>query len=318
VLTQKVEGAFFSSTYDLCDGGVSTAMLWQHGDNAALAWLDRLATRTLGLVTPTSAYAYHKPASGTSGGYSPWSAMDPAIFYSDFEPPLPLGTFPPSLLLDRGSWVDTVTAPGTITVQSSFADMPGQSVVLSQGGGNCTACGALKLVGTVADAISATTDYWQVAWTSVQTKPSVKFAPFVVRGTGTDTIGVLAYKTDPSGDHLYYNNLLVSSWVPGVSQRFTITMNLATQRAQLCIYGRTSSGFALQYPTTASPCPADPNTVQTAFPAASQNVSTGTFTFVTQGHAVSLYQFNAEFSGIDAGVMGLDNVLIRRMAEPLP
>ena len=73
---------------------------------------------------------------------------------------------------------------------------------------------------------------YEVTWQSVQTKPSVKEAPFVVLNDAGLEVARLSYVTESSQNILRFTAGGVSTdvgfWVRNVSQAFKITVNLTT------------------------------------------------------------------------------------------
>jgi hypothetical protein len=257
--------------------------------------LGRLASAALHLVTPSPLYASHGGLGGSTGRLSPFGGVDGYVFKATFSsPPNVVGSVP-SATADKGSFdVIQVTPPGAIAVQSSLGDptrgLRSQPVVLNQSGGACTQCGGLTLRGAVrtADqAQSASYGTYVVSWASLENKPSPKAAPFVLRGGDGREIARVAYETRNSQPVLTFDGVVLTSrtWAQGVAQRFAVTVNLDTKRTGLSIDG--------------TPVPE------------AQNVP-----FVAG--ATSLQFVAAEFSGIDAGVVGWDDVSVVRQPDVQP
>jgi hypothetical protein len=118
----------------------------------------------------------------------------------------------------------------------------------------------------------------------LEAKPSVKGAPFVLRGSNGGRLATLTYKSEQNqANNLYYNGVVVASWVQNVNQSFLITADLAAKTTSLSINGVPVTG--------------------------AQNVpfqDSKTTDFITVA---------AEFSGIDAGIVGWDNISVARLAD---
>lgn len=262
--------------------------------------LGRLASAAIDLVTPTPLYAVHGGLGGSGGKLSPFGGVDSWIFKGTFStPPNTVGS-PPSLTSDKGTFDPIqLVQPGSAIVQSSIGDptsgLRNQPVVLNQGGGNCSACGSLILRGvvTTADAgQSASYGKYLVSWESLQNKPTLKMAPFVLRGSGLQEIARVAYETRNSQNKLTYNGVVLTSvtWAQGVAQRFEVLVNLDAKTTSLRIAPRDGP---------ATPVPE------------AQNVP-----FVAG--ATNLKYLAAEFTGIDAGIIGWDNLAVVRQSDETP
>jgi hypothetical protein len=247
--------------------------------------LKRLAY-TLG-VRP--AYGFDAGIGGFGSLASPFGALDAQIFAAEFGGPENVVGSPPDTVNGNYHFTMSVTPPGSILVQSSLGNLTGPLVVLSQGGGNCEACGGLQLTAkfySVSDS-AANDGVNEVNWTSVQASPGVKGAPFVVRGQAGRKIATLTYKTLTTGNALFYNDTIpVGTWTRNVSQTFKILVDLNNDRTSLFINGTAVS-----------------NATSRAF----QDVL-----------ASSLATLGAEFNGIDSGVMGWDAIGVRRVADQSP
>ena len=139
---------------------------------------------------------------------------------------------------------------------------------------------------TTATEVNAQSGVYVVRWNSVEDKPSPKQAPFVIRSVAGLEIARVSYRSVSSQDFLDYNNVaLPVSWVQHVSQFFEIVVNLDTKTTSLRIDGTPVAGF--------------------------QNVP-----FVNAA-ALDVGTIGAEFSGIDAGIIGWDNVSITKVAPSL-
>jgi hypothetical protein len=256
---------------------------WTGGPKALLkrlAWVGKKA------LLPAKAYGTDKGIGGIGGALSPWGALNAQIFAAEFGvPPNTVGQ-PPVLTYGNFYFTQAVDAPGSILVQASLGTYTGPLVVLSQGGGNCTVCGGLNLTAHFYSVSGTPADdgVYEVNWTSVQASPSVKGAPFVVRDLAGHEIARVTYLTAKNSQNkLAYNgtNLSGVTWVRNVAQNFSIIVDLNTNTTSLKIDGVTvASGKA----------------------------------FVS-GLANDLATLGAEFSGIDSGVMGWDQIGVRRIPD---
>jgi hypothetical protein len=259
--------------------------------------MTQVGNKALGFLSPTPAYAIHVFGSDISAfcdpdqGCAPVGNVDPLTFLGTFSS----GAFgfPPPTQAEKGTWTSFASAPGTITVQQSLGNLTDRVVVLSQGGGNCSVCGGLQLTGTLATTtpgVYPANGTHQVVWSSLQDAPTVKQAPFVLRGSDGKEIAALTYAQVQSSQILTFtykngNNVVtetVGNWVRDVAQTFTITVDLANKTVTLTGPGLTTK--------------------------------TGGFVQA----ATDFKQWAAEFTGIDAGVMAVDNVQIIRLQSTTP
>jgi hypothetical protein len=248
--------------------------------------LGRALAAAISFVTPRRAYAAHGGLGGLGDRMSPFGGVELTFFRATFtsdaiaQPP---GT------PETGSWTTVVVVPpGSITVQASLGDLTTKPVVLNQAGGNCTQCGGLQLTGTATTAseVDATSGIYVVRWTSLQNKPSAKEAPFVIRSAAGLEIARLSYRTVSSEHILAYNGAtLPVSWAQSVAQSFEVVVDLGTKTTSLRIDGAPVADF--------------------------QSVP-----FVNAA-AADVGTIAAEFSGIDAGIVGWDNIAITKVA-PAP
>ena len=244
----------------------------------------RLAFLTRHALTPEPLYASHGGLGGTVRVISPFAAVDRMIFKSTFTADA-VNTVPGLVpgSPEAGTWSTVIQPPGSILVQQSLGNLLDKPVVLSQAGGNCTNCGSLELKGTVMSTNNPGDDtgtYW-VDWDSLQDGPTVKAAPFVLRSDTGVEIARVTYKTKSNVNGLFYNNgaTAIGNWAQHVNQHFEIIVNFNDRTTTLLIGGT--------------------------------QVATGTIS--TQAHTIG--QLAAEFSGIDSGTMGWDNITIERQVD---
>jgi hypothetical protein len=248
-----------------------------HGGLKGIA--TRLAFLTRRALTPEPLYASHGGLGGTEELLSPFAAVDRMIFKSTFTADA-VNTVPGTP--ERGRWATIIQAPGTILVQDTLGNLFNKPVVLSQAGGACANCGSLELRGFVNSSNNQANDtgIYFVDWDSLQDGPTVKAAPFILRSSDSTEIARVTYKSKSSKNLLFYNTTLLNSgWVQHVSQHFQIVVNFNDRTTTLSING---------------------------ILAASGTIS-------SQAHNIG--RLSAEFSGIDSGIMGWDNITIERQVD---
>jgi hypothetical protein len=237
---------------------------------------------------------------------------DPTTFNAQRSgPPGPTVTDTPDL--GAGNWLFKSQSPGYIRIQNALGDMvPTEGdtgiVVLSQGQGACTSCPLFRLLGTSTTA-NETIGSYAITWRSLQNKPNVKEAPFVIlnaisaNGNTHDKsieIARLSYVTVSSQNKLLFivrsgiNDSTVyevpGGWVKDVSQKFTVTVNLTTL----------DPAFSQRISLSVNDVPV----------AAVQNVQAP--------RATLLKQIGYVLAGIDAGIIGSDNWVITRLEDIPP
>jgi hypothetical protein len=216
--------------------------------------------------------------------------------------------------LGDGNWLFKAQSPGYIRIQDALGDMaPGTDtgvVVLSQGQGACTNCPTYRLLGTRKNAADEDTiGSYAVSWQSLQNKPNVKEAPFVILNSISNNtnnhntnieIARLSYVTVNSQNKLLFTvrgdnstpdaTFDVGAWVRDSSQTFVVTVNLTTldpafsRKVSLSIDG------------------VDIATVQN----------------VPAPKAIKLKQIGYVLAGIDAGIIASDNWVITRLSDIPP
>jgi hypothetical protein len=271
-------------------------------------WLRREAgpvgnvlARAVELLGPRSLYAGDAGESGSLGAASPVGGALTVVYEDGFTAnplgPLPNGTNP--VVGDfPSSWLVMADFPGYIQIQNGLGDMTGNVVVISQALGNCSHCPTVKLLGTrVNPSATDTIGVYDITWTSLQSKPSVKEAPFVVYSYSDAEIARLSYVTEMGSSLLKYNGQTVMysgaplMWTRDVHQDFKITVNLLTVNG-LNSY-RTSLAVKINgtYQTVVSNVPF---------------INTSEKTASTIGYVMT---------GIDAGIIAADNFLLQRTAD---
>jgi hypothetical protein len=271
-------------------------------------WLRREAgpvghvlARTVEFLGPRVLYAGDGGVSGELGAASPVGAALTVVFEDDFNAnplgPLPNGTDP--VVGDfPSSWLVMADFPGYVQVQNGLGDMAGKVVEISQALGNCSQCPTVKLLGTrVNPSATDTIGTYDITWTSLQNKPSVKEAPFVVLShTGTE-IARLSYVSEMGSNLLKYNGSTVNynaaplMWTRDVHQDFKITVNLLTVDGVNSYRTSLAVRIGSTYQTVVSNAPF---------------LDTAAKTLSTIGYVMT---------GIDAGIIAADNFLIQRQAD---
>jgi hypothetical protein len=262
--------------------------------------------------SPRNAYAGVGLAGGSLGSLSPINVLDPLEVSATFNG-YALGLLAPNPTdLERGVWTYNAPAPGSVTVVSALGSgangLSDKPLAISQGGGNCTQCGTLLLTGKFNDDDAAANGIYEVSWESLQMKSSAKFAPIDLRSSDGKVIFRVAYKAVRSGTYLYTYRPgtrgpveeQVVSWVAGVRNRFVVTVDFSTTKPE--DFGTTSDKRSV----TLKVLPPDGDT-----PVATVNLP------FLDATATNFGRFVIELSQIDAGTLGLDNVDVRRLSDPI-
>jgi len=269
----------------------SVAFSCAHTLSALDGWLGREAgplgrsvARAYDYLRPRSLFADDAGESGSSGSASLFGGILNVIFEDDFEEI----NNPPDI---GDSWLvqDDGTGPGYIQVQSGLGDLTGSVVALSQGQGACQNCPTFQLLGTrVNSTQTETVGTYEVTWQSVQTKPNVKEAPFVVLNDAGAEIARLSYVSESNHNIIRFNGDSVGTWVQNTHQDFKITVNLTAQ------------------------APAVSNSVSLSI--------NGTPVVTNQAapNATTLKQIGYRLMGIDAGIIGADNFRVIRLSDGPP
>jgi hypothetical protein len=201
------------------------------------------------------------------------------------------------------------SSPGYIEIQSNtIPALPGNVVVLSQAQGNCPECPEFSLLGTrVNSSIAEDDGSYEITWSSVQTRPNIKEAPFVVRNEAGAEIARLSYVTVSNQNKLLFKYLTdvgcappattclvtadVGTWTQNQKQDFKITVNLNTLN------------------------PALAHTVSL-----SGSLGAVTSPVVNQRaiNATSLLKIGYVLTGIDAGIIASDNWKVVRIPDSTP
>ena len=247
----------------------------------------RLASKVFGVKR---AYAAHGGLGTLAPGFSTFVPVERNVFMARFGN-VTLGSAPDSGEIappDRGYWTRVFsTPPGSIAVQASLGDLNTQPVVLNQGGGACANnCGGLDLWGQIetADNSRAVAGRVSVSWHSVQDHAAPKEAPFILRSSTGAEIARVAYVKAQGGTRIKFNNQVVADWVKGQYQSFSIILDFVAGTATLTV--KNSAGSVVHSST--------------------QNI---------RNNATDFSQINAEFTNIDSGVVGWDNIVVERLPD---
>lgn len=280
-----IEPTFTYPSSAFCHDANST----RYGSTGFFGRVSRFASTLFGVKRADAA---HGGLGTLAPGFSTFVPVERNLFKGTFGSPLQAGDTPSEAELpnpDRGFWTKVFsTPPGSITVQDSLAGLNTKPVVLDQGGGACTnSCGGLDLWGQIetADATRAVSEgRYSVSWTSVQNQPAPKAAPFVLRSKDNTEIARVSYSKERGGTRIRFNNKVVTGadWTKGQPQSFSIIVDFEAGTTTLTV--RNSLGAI---------------------------VGTASDTFT----APDLSRINAEFSDIDSGVVGWDNIIIERLAD---
>jgi hypothetical protein len=285
--------------------------------------LGRALARAYDFFAPKTLIADDVGESGSIGSFSKVGGVLTDIFEDDFNDPNSFNPNPaadfPDLGDDGATWVYSAQSPGYIRIEDSFGGLSGGVLVLSQGQGACNNCPVFKLLGeirtvdepnTIGETDFETNGSFDVVWTSVQTKPSIKEAPFVLlNGTnGSDAareIVRLSYVSQSNQNRLLLKipgsgnsttTLNVGSWVQNVSQTFKITVNLDVLNPAL---DKTVSLSIL-----------NPSTNEFDPVAGAQNIAAI--------RATSFKHIGYVLTGIDAGIIGSDEWRVTRLPDIPP
>ena len=257
--------------------------------------LGRLLARTYDYLRPQPLHAVDAGESGLLGEFSVIGGVLPVEFDDNFDNEN-IGTFADGTSPTIGEpWDVMAEHPGYVEVQNSLGNLTGKVIVVSQALGNCSTCPAVSLVGTVRNSTTQLLGGFEITWSAVQSKPSVKEAPFIVRTTSGAEIARLSYvSSGPGANILRYNGNNVGSWVKNEPQHFKIIVNL-----------NTSAAIGNPFTTT----------LQMKDAAGVYQTLAGPAIFTPQE---ALGSFGYILSGIDAGVVGADNFIVRRRADSNP
>ena len=226
--------------------------------------------------TPEPLYAVHGGLGGLGGGLSPFSAVDLTIFQSLLSGQT-LGA-PPTA--DAGALTSDITDPGMTEVRASLGFYNDTVIVLRRKPGQCFNCGNLLLKANFVDESSGSgsnVGIYDISWMSLQERLKFNQAPFVVRASNGLEIARLTYL---NGGALMFNGEQVGTWTKDTPQRFVIRVNFTQRRTSLMING----------------------------------VIVASRKFFVED-AQNLGSLAAEFSQIDAGVVGWAEIKVLRIPD---
>lgn len=256
---------------------------------SASSLVGRVLASVADLFRPRTLIAGHTGLGGEDFSASPAVPVSRQVLAADFETAGDAPGAPPTVTNFPGdAWTATAAAPGTILVQSSFGNLTDQPVVLTQAGGACKNCGGLELSANIYDEGTglANTGRYEVHWSSLQAKPSVKEAPFLVVDGGGDVLAKVAYRTVSSQPKLYFNDQDANcAWAVNEKQDFVLTIDFTTRKTSLAI----------------SACAAS-----------------GDVDFVQGNRVGDLARVGWFLTGIDAGIVGFDNLRVIRLPDNAP
>ena len=265
--------------FDFCEDVSQTAWLEKHGGPVG-----RALASVAKLFLPTPALASHGGLGGEDDAASPVGGVNTKIFDDDFNSD-PIGSGPGAA--GTGTWTFNSLPPSWIRVLSSIGDLTDKPVVINQAGGNCNKCGTLFLTGTPfnsGEALANSGSYF-VTFEALQSQPSPKDAPLVFRGQDGRELARLGYHTVQSTHHLYFDDADTGvPWVRDKKQLFELTIDLDAKQVALKVDGAV----------------------------------VGTKPFYSKKGPVGadLWSLGWELTGIDAGVIGWDNIHIYRNETP--
>jgi hypothetical protein len=271
-------------TYPSCVDAYSVAPgSWNGGFGQVLKRLAYFGKQTFGVKT---AYAVHGGLGGLGGGLSPFGGVNTEVFHATFEN-VAAGTTPDSLSAEVGKWKPvTVTAPGSILVQSSLGNSAtGNLVVLNQAGGACRQCGGLLMQGNLliaAGGSAPTYGIYEVTFIAFQDGPTMKAATFKLRDTGNRVLGQVTFTTKSNQNLVLYNGVDTGvRWVRHQPLSFTIKVDLDQPATTAWI------GTSL--------------------------VADGVGFY--DSNAANFANVSADFGGIDSGIMGWDEIRVLRIED---
>ncbi len=259
--------------------------------SAGSSFFDRMSRWASALFSPRPAYAAHLGQGSLAGGFSIWGLVDPLVFSANFEKDA-VGA--PPQTPDRGlAWLLSTTHPGSIAIQAGLGDDQTKLVVLDQKGGASSNSGGLFIRGRLT--APQTSGVFRVRWRSLVSTPTVKLAPFFLRASNGATVAQLSYRAPLTGAHdgilTFDGDTLSVGWTQNVSQLFEFLVDVNAHTVRLVsINGR---------PVTRA-----------------NGQALGAKPFVS-ALAVDLAQISVELTGIDAQILGWDDIDVARQPDPV-
>ncbi|HEX2721425.1 MAG TPA: hypothetical protein VHM24_00805 [Gemmatimonadaceae bacterium] len=264
---------------------------WSGGIGGIVTRLAWFGKRAFGVNT---AYAAHSGLGGVGEGLSPWIGVDLEVFNAPVDVgPNVIGAFPAPP--ETGAWdpASFATPPGSIEVKSSLGTYGSPLIVMRHAGGACTKkCGGLLLRANLfsASGVPAQNGIYEVTFLAIQDFPSVKDGPFVATDAEGRELGRVSFVTRNAKRQLIMNyhpttgaGLVVGEWQRDVPQTFKFVINLnAGSKSFTLFVGNETTGHTAPFEN----------------PAAS-----------------SLAHLAFDAQGIDAGLMGWDNIHVQRLPD---
>jgi hypothetical protein len=199
--------------------------------------LGRALARGLDVLRPQPLFAYDAGESGRFRFTTPFGGGLRVVFEEAFTDNA-LGTFPnqtdPDVGDNASSWFVNAPSPGYIQVQDGSilapnGGLPGNVIVLNQALGACKkSCPTFSLLGTRVNPTPADDiGTYEVTWKSMQTKPNIKEAPFVLLSASGQEIARLSYVSQSNQNRILYNGTNTQVlWTQNVAQSFKIIVRL--------------------------------------------------------------------------------------------
>ncbi|HEX6573469.1 MAG TPA: hypothetical protein VF042_00745, partial [Gemmatimonadaceae bacterium] len=184
-----------------------------------------------------------------------------------------------------GTWGPaTVTAPGTISVQSFLGEDTTKVVVLNQAGGACKNCGGLLLQGNLYVEPGnpvAHDGVYETTFIALQDNANMKSATFKLRDSTNAVLAQVTFTVQGNVNKVLFNGKDTGvRWVRHVPLAFKITTDLTNQKSSLWI---------------------DDDSI-----------------FTDEAFMSNTHKFTnvaADFGGIDSGVMGWDDIRVVRLED---
>ncbi|HMA19523.1 MAG TPA: hypothetical protein VKO87_01905, partial [Gemmatimonadaceae bacterium] len=182
------------------------------------------------------------------------------------------------------------TPPGTITVQNSLGQLNSKLVVLNQSGGNCKNCGGLLLRGRLlTTGPAAAIGTYEVEFDALQAQSNMKEAVFVLRDSVGRDLARVTFAVRNNQNLILYNDYknhpgtFLGNWVQYVPRHFRIQLDLDAHNSTIWFDNGTSAAVS-----------------------GAPYVNT---------NANNFYTISADFTGIDSGTMGWDEIKVTRLSD---
>jgi hypothetical protein len=272
--------------------------------------LGRALALGLDYLRPRPLFADDAGESGLAFFTSPFGGVKTKIFEELFDNagnvPNTLGAFPQDpneVQPDVGdSWDVFAPAPGYATivdgnVLAPGGGLPGQVISISQAQGACNKnCPKYRLLGTRVNSTPADEiGVYEVTWKSLQNKPNIKEAPFVLLSASGVEIARLSYVSESNQNRIKYNGQVVGTWLQNVATSFKIIVRLEDN-------DNTTTDFRTVLYINDMDTPINRTATSTEW--VFRNTTQKTFT--TLGYFLT---------GVDAGIMAADNIVVVRLPD---